>query len=173
MRRNEFDLAEDFYIFLHNFMVKYPKFRGREIFITGESYAGHYIPVIARTLQLKQDAWINLAGLAIGNGWVDPFYQYLKYPDFAYDQQLITLGHKYVVKLGYGICQFFLVFHIPILTGLICNMVGITVVSPGLPAFNVYDVRLPCERMGLCYPDDHLWQIFNSFEYRDVMGIPK
>ena len=52
-------------------------------------------------------------------------------------------------------------------------MVGITLVSPGLPNFNVYDVRLPCERMGLCYPDDHMWQLMNTLEYRDVMNIPK
>ena len=73
-RMTEDQVAEDFYIFIHNFLLKYPKFQGREIFLTGESYAGHYIPVIARTLQLKDDPWINLAGLAIGNGWVDPFY---------------------------------------------------------------------------------------------------
>jgi cathepsin A (carboxypeptidase C) len=73
-RMTEDQVAEDFYIFLHNFLHKYPKFQGREIFLTGESYAGHYIPVIARTLQLKDDPWINLGGLAIGNGWVDPFY---------------------------------------------------------------------------------------------------
>ena len=51
-------------------------------------------------------------------------------------------------------------------------MVGITLVSPGLPDFNVYDVRLPCERMGLCYPDDRLWQMLNSYDYRDVMYLP-
>ena len=51
-------------------------------------------------------------------------------------------------------------------------MAGFTVVSPGLPDFNVYDIRKPCVRMGLCYPDDHLWQLLNTYEYRDVMSIP-
>lgn len=51
-------------------------------------------------------------------------------------------------------------------------MIGFTIVSPGLPDFNVYDIRLPCERTGLCYPDDHLWQLLNTFEYREVMQIP-
>lgn len=41
-------------------MVKYPEFKGRDIYITGESYAGHYIPNIARKLQLMNDEWINL-----------------------------------------------------------------------------------------------------------------
>jgi len=51
-------------------------------------------------------------------------------------------------------------------------MIGMTVISPGLPDFNVYDIRLPCERMGLCYPDDHVWQMLNNFDYRALMNIP-
>lgn len=77
-----------------------------------------------------------------------------------------------MTTFGYGLCQFFLLYHIPFITTMVCNLVGVTIVSPGKPAFNVYDVRLPCERMGLCYPDDHLWQMFNTFEYRHAMGIP-
>jgi cathepsin A (carboxypeptidase C) len=49
----------------------------------GESYAGHYIPSIANHLYFNPDERIKLAGLAIGNGWVDPFYQYPAYPIFA------------------------------------------------------------------------------------------
>jgi len=37
--------------------------------VTGESYAGHYIPAIGVEL-LKNK--LNLVGVAIGNGWVDP-----------------------------------------------------------------------------------------------------
>mmetsp|Transcript_38133 Transcript_38133/g.50052 ORF Transcript_38133/g.50052 Transcript_38133/m.50052 type:complete len:139 (+) Transcript_38133:228-644(+) len=50
LRWSEGAIAEDFYNFLHNFMAKYPEYRGREVFITGESYAGHYIPNIARNI---------------------------------------------------------------------------------------------------------------------------
>lgn len=159
--------------FLHNFMEKYPEFKGREIYLTGESYAGHYIPNIARTMQLTYDPNINLAGIAIGNGWVDPFYQYPAYPIFSAQMSLISYGHSQVLKWAYSTCQFLLIFHIPFVTGAFCNMVGMTVVSPGLPDFNIYDVRLPCERAGLCYPDDHLWQLLNTYEYREAMGLPK
>ena len=150
----------------------YPDYKGRDIYLTGESYAGHYIPNIARTLQLKQDSQINLAGIAIGNGWVDPFYQYPAYPKFASHNNIISQGHQIVLTFGYGICQFALIFHIPVITSTFCQMIGMTIVSPGLPDFNIYDIRLPCERMGLCYPDDHLWQMLNTYEYREVMAIP-
>lgn len=172
LRWSEDALSNDFYDFLHNFMVKYPEFQGRDIYITGESYAGHYIPNIARKLQLMNDEWINLAGIAIGNGWVDPFYQYMAYPEFASDHNLISYGHSLVLMFGYQICQFAIIFQVPVITTTFCAMVGMTIVSPGLPNFNVYDIRLPCERMGLCYPDDHLWQLLNTYEYREVMGIP-
>lgn len=98
-----------------------------------------------------------MAGLAIGNGWVDPFYQYPEYPKFAAEHNLVSSGHALVLNFGYSICQFALIFHVPIITSTYCSMVGMTVVSPGLPAFNIYDIRKPCVRMGLCYPDDHLW----------------
>jgi carboxypeptidase C (cathepsin A) len=40
----------------------------------GESYAGHYIPMIANHLHFNPDSRIKLAGIAMGNAWVDPFY---------------------------------------------------------------------------------------------------
>ena len=105
-------------------MVKYPEFKGREIYITGESYAGHYIPNIARKLQLKEDPWINLAGIAIGNGWVDPFYQFAAYPKFATTHNLISYGHYMVLKWGYQLCQFALIFHVPFVTSTYCTVGG-------------------------------------------------
>ena len=90
-------------------MQKYPEYKGREIYITGESYAGHYIPNIARTLQLSYDDDINLAGIAIGNGWVDPFYQYSAYATFAGNNNLISAGHSLVLQFGYAVCQFALI----------------------------------------------------------------
>lgn len=34
----------------------------------------------------------KLSGLAIGNGWLDPFAQYPAYGTFAYDKKLIVKG---------------------------------------------------------------------------------
>ena len=44
---NEKEIAADFYVVLVGFMEKYPEYKKRSIFITGESYAGHYIPAIS------------------------------------------------------------------------------------------------------------------------------
>jgi cathepsin A (carboxypeptidase C) len=63
--------------FLKGFVKQNPEFEGREFFITGESYAGHYIPAIAAHLVKNvTDLPLKLKGIAIGNGWVDPYNQY-------------------------------------------------------------------------------------------------
>ncbi|XP_053965191.1 venom serine carboxypeptidase [Anastrepha ludens] len=61
--------------------------------ITGESYAGKYVPALAYHIHLMQNAvdtrvYIPLNGLAIGNGLTDPLHQ-LKYGDYLYQLGLI------------------------------------------------------------------------------------
>ena len=47
MRRNEDDIAKDFEQFLRGFYQKYPEYTKNDLYLTGESFAGHYIPSIA------------------------------------------------------------------------------------------------------------------------------
>lgn len=35
------------YTFMTKFLEAYPEFKGRDFFITGESYAGKYVPAVA------------------------------------------------------------------------------------------------------------------------------
>ena len=44
---NETQIAKDFYVFMTGFIERYPEYKGRSLFVTGESYAGHYIPAIS------------------------------------------------------------------------------------------------------------------------------
>jgi len=73
---NEKKVRVHFGIFLRKFFHKYPEFKNRKFYITGESYAGHYIPFIADYItqdnSFKEEG-INLTGVAIGNGWVMPY----------------------------------------------------------------------------------------------------
>lgn len=82
-RMTEDQVAVDFYHFLINFYNKYPEFRNRELYLAGESYAGKYIPAIANYLYHTNLKIVRPDGIAIGNGWVDPFYQYESYPIYA------------------------------------------------------------------------------------------
>ncbi|KAF8698625.1 hypothetical protein HU200_034870 [Digitaria exilis] len=66
--------AEDAYTFLINWLDRFPEYKGRSFFITGESYGGHYIPQLANTILSNNkiiNTMINLKGVAIGNAYLD------------------------------------------------------------------------------------------------------
>ena len=88
-------------MFINHFFWKYPEYSHRELYITGESFAGHYIPAIVNFIHWNPHHQINLQGVAIGNGWVDPFYQFTSYPDFAVTEGIISYGHRYVLDIAY------------------------------------------------------------------------
>lgn len=81
----------DNYIALQSFLTKYPQYAHRDFLITGESYAGHYIPQLASLIieqnKLSKYPRINLAGIGVGNpyinrddnwfhGWIPSMYSF-------------------------------------------------------------------------------------------------
>ena len=74
-------VAEDVLSFLSEFSDAHPELKGRDFFITGESYAGHYVPAVSYAVfeaqQRGQGPAFILKGLAIGNGLTEPEIQYL------------------------------------------------------------------------------------------------
>lgn len=142
MRTNEEQIAADFYKFLQGFYSKYPEYKLSPLYITGESFAGHYIPAIANYLFVNSD--IKIAGLAIGNGWVDPFYQYPSYATYALQNGIIKEGHATVLQLFFHLCQYALILEIPIVSSYMCMIPGFTIMNPAYPDFNLYDIREPC-----------------------------
>ncbi|KAG1371068.1 serine carboxypeptidase II-3 [Cocos nucifera] len=63
--------AEDAYAFLVNWMERFPEYKGRDFFIAGESYAGHYVPQLAHTILQHNNTNINLKGIMIGNAAIN------------------------------------------------------------------------------------------------------
>ncbi|KAK6916474.1 Peptidase S10, serine carboxypeptidase [Dillenia turbinata] len=67
--------AQDSYTFLVNWLERFPEYKTRNFFLTGESYAGHYVPQLAQLIlennKITNQTVINLKGIAIGNAWID------------------------------------------------------------------------------------------------------
>lgn len=121
--KNDLQIDIDFHLFLENFMLVYKDFflksekekvtsddgkeveqytMKRQMYFSGESHAGHYIPSMMDYILKKNDETksknmplvkFDLKGGAIGNGWVDPYYQYSA-SDVAYGASLIDLAQK-------------------------------------------------------------------------------
>ncbi|EGX46187.1 Cell death protease [Orbilia oligospora] len=96
------EMAKHFVIFLEKFFEIFPHYEKDEIWFGGESYAGQYIPYIAKAIvdrnRVNPQKW-NLAGLLIGNGWVDPKSQYPAYLEYAYSAGLVKRGSDVATRL--------------------------------------------------------------------------
>ncbi|RHY87169.1 hypothetical protein DYB35_010607 [Aphanomyces astaci] len=73
---NDTDYNDNFttdraYEFLEQFLELYPRYKNREFYITGESYAGIYIPFLVHKLVASPIANLSLTGFAIGNPFTD------------------------------------------------------------------------------------------------------
>lgn len=98
------------------FYERYPEFRNRDLYITGESYAGHYIPYMAEYLLSNpnfKEQGIVLKGVAIGNGWTKPEIQYKENSNFAYHEKLLTKKEHFLLHYGFSLCSLMIHYGIP------------------------------------------------------------
>lgn len=60
--------AQDSLEFVIQWLERFPRYKNRELYITGESYAGHYVPQLAKeilTYNAKTKHPINLKGIMV------------------------------------------------------------------------------------------------------------
>ncbi|XP_050272370.1 serine carboxypeptidase II-2 [Quercus robur] len=86
--------AEDSLAFLLKWLERFPQFKGRDFYITGESYAGHYVPQLSQAIvryntALKEKA-INLKGYMVGNALTDDYHDHLGVFQFMWAAGLIS-----------------------------------------------------------------------------------
>ncbi|KAL2897500.1 Serine carboxypeptidase-like 25 [Bienertia sinuspersici] len=86
--------AKDSLAFLVNWMNRYPRYKHRELYITGESYAGHYVPQLAREILAYNNANskhpLNLKGIMVGNAVTDNYYDNLGTVTYWWSHAMIS-----------------------------------------------------------------------------------
>ena len=97
--RDQTKVAEHLFLAITAFIKSNPSFKSRPIYITGESYAGKYVPAIGyyilkKNTQLSESGRINIAGVAIGNGLTDPVIQVATHALNSYFSGLVNERQK-------------------------------------------------------------------------------
>ncbi|KAI0695227.1 alpha/beta-hydrolase [Cytidiella melzeri] len=81
--QDEDQMGEDFLNFLRNLVKIFPSLATRPLLLTGESYAGTYIPYITKTIFSTPEPPVNLTKIAIGNGAMGAEPEYEVLPAFS------------------------------------------------------------------------------------------
>lgn len=179
LRYGEKGVSDDIYDFLQAFFKEHPNYLANDFYITGESYAGHYIPAaterVHRGNKQNESLHINLKGFAIGNGLTDPAIQYGAYADFAFDMGLIgKTAHDTINKL-YPVCEssIKLCGSSGIITCaasyVVCNSIFTSIMLLA-GNINYYDIRKECVG-SLCYDFSNMDKFLNQKSVRDALGV--
>uniref|UniRef100_A0A0D3ENB9 Carboxypeptidase n=1 Tax=Oryza barthii TaxID=65489 RepID=A0A0D3ENB9_9ORYZ len=108
-------VAEDTYNFLVNWFKRFPQYKNHDFYISGESYAGHYVPQLAdvvyeRNKHVETNQHMHLKGfiyalpkqtvndpitnanniLQVGNAETDDYYDYKGLVEFAWSHSVIS-----------------------------------------------------------------------------------
>jgi len=171
--KNETQVADEMYSFLLQFFAMYQQYSKLPFFLTGESYAGHYLPAIARRVQLGnqgQNAIINLQGVAIGNGWVDPLIQYGSYPEFAKSNNLIGEVPYLEAKRAYSRCEHDINNNNWGTAYDACNGV-LDIIMKAAGNINPYDITKKCTPPPMCYDLSLIKEYLNLNSTKKRFGI--
>jgi carboxypeptidase C (cathepsin A) len=175
-------VSNDMLDFLQEFFEAHPEFADNDFYVTGESYAGHYVPAVSRRVWQAAKAGegkaINLKGLAIGNGLTNPEIQYAAYADFALQNNLISQEWKDTIQwfypacwLGCKICTA-TEFSVACLLGLeVCQTTMFAPIMAAVPGINVYDITKQCEGP-LCYDFSAVSDYLARPDVRAALGVP-
>ncbi|XP_043703126.1 serine carboxypeptidase-like [Telopea speciosissima] len=179
IRHDEKGVGDDLYDFLQAFFAEHPEYAKNDFYITGESYAGHYIPAVAARVhqgnKAKEGIHINLKGFAIGNGLTDPAMQYQAYPDFALDMGIIQETDYKIINKLLPVCEMAIKLcgtdrKIPCMASyVVCNSIFNMIVERA-GNINYYDVRKKCEG-SLCYDFSNMEKFLNQKSVRDALGV--
>lgn len=111
-------VASNLYSLMQNFYTLFPDQQRVKLFCTGESYGGHYVPAFAAWIHdqngrlergeplrepdavgsARAPIKIPLAGIAVGDGWIDPVNMIPAYPGLLYNVGMADERQRDVIQ---------------------------------------------------------------------------
>ena len=179
---SEAEIADNLFWFLQGWLEQYPKYQELPFYITGESYAGHYVPAFAaRLVAARSDPNvlpINFQAVGIGNGLVNPLRQYQQYLPYAAAMNILPQSSLDSMAQGLPACVAAInSCNQTSLAGLIgclqatetCNLSQMMPFE--LTGLNVYDVREKCAIPPLCYNFTNVDNFLAQPEVIQALGV--
>nr|CCC93327.1 putative serine carboxypeptidase III precursor [Trypanosoma congolense IL3000] len=186
--KNEAEVSEDMYNFVKAFLGKHTELRNNDFFVVGESYGGHFAPATAYRINKGnrngEGLKVRLAGLAVGNGFTDPYTQTASYPRLAWDWCQKALGKPCVSEEAHKLMKLSALQCEKVLNA--CSKANDTLaeascqLSPeackpiislfSLNGLNVYDIRKKCDQDG-CYNFKGLNDFMNRADVQKSLGV--
>ncbi|CAL2032403.1 unnamed protein product [Caenorhabditis brenneri] len=162
------DVSLHNYLALVDFLSKFPEYKGRDFWITGESYAGVYIPTLAVRILKDKNNFPNFKGVAIGNGALNFPNNYNTMVPFYYYHALVRDDlyndiAKNCCNNNIGTCDIYSKFFDPNCRDKVINALDGT---NELNMYNLYDA---------CYydPTTNLKKAFIERQMRKAVGLPE
>lgn len=94
MNMGDTQTAIDNYNLIQAFLVRFPHFINSSLYLTSESYGGHYIPTLAQLIVDSNESGnnqiLNFKGFAIGNPYTDVYSSTPSMVDTYWGHQLIS-----------------------------------------------------------------------------------
>ncbi|KAF8602094.1 serine carboxypeptidase [Ceratobasidium sp. AG-I] len=189
---DSFIAADDMWAFLQLFYKRFDQYSG-ELHVSGESYAGTYIPHIAssiyrhnKALENKyipsQSQHINLTSVLIGNGLTDPYPQFGALYEWLCDGKWKVLDKEgpecAKLKKDVGVCQRLIKACNDDDTDLTCGPASSFCFDNVLDAhqpsgLNPYDARLKCNSTEACYASEGwITTYLNNPLVKKELGVP-
>ncbi|BGP38602.1 hypothetical protein JCM10449v2_002537 [Rhodotorula kratochvilovae] len=188
---NSQDTAEDIYAFLQLFYQKFPKFQHGDLQISGESYAGTYLPNIASTIHkhnlnkpTPNSLHLPLSSVLIGNGLTDAYTQFAAIPEWSCNKGGNPYGPIFdentcsSIESKVATCQRLTEYCYKMPSRFTCVPATLScwqIAGPIQQAgINPYDIRRSCDRDGedgpLCYKEMQWIETYMHPEVRKQLG---
>eukprot|EP00210_Caulerpa_lentillifera_P004885 g4661.t1 len=173
--------------FFYAFLKAHPELAKKDLFISGESFGGHYLPAIAKSILKanaeKKEIHLNLKATIIGNPWTNPASQFRSYPYYAQQNELITKRQRHRMLKSLYPCQFRLLLcdlSFGFLQKSVCNTAydfcNSVLFEPILtynPLLNYYDIRRSDCYIAGCYNIKLMTRFLNTPAVQAKIGADK
>lgn len=173
---NEREIATELWDFIRQFYALYPKYSMLDLYVFGESYAGHYVPATGQVIVESNSVYAkNLKGIAIGNGWVDPYLQYAAYGKYMLMEGFIDQSTADRAADLYKVCEALIDLHLYEVAFPACQIIEAYVLESAERkkgrSINVYDIYQKCEVPPLCYDMDNITKFLNNKAVQKDLGV--